>query len=60
MLVTLQRLAEHDQMRDEEEVEGANDFLRATKHEPEHLRRRPSRPHPTTAPSVQASNSDNV
>ncbi len=37
--VCLQRIAEHDYLK-AEEVEGANDFLRATRQEHETLRRR--------------------
>lgn len=59
MLVILQRLAEHDQVR-AEEVEGANDFLRATKQEHEHLRHRPARPHAAGATSAPGSTAENV
>lgn len=55
----LQRMAEHDQVH-AEEVEGANDFLRATKQEHESLRRRHARPQNTQATTVQGSNTDNV
>ena len=53
----LQRLAEHDQVKGYE-VEGANDFLRASQQEHESLRRRPSRSQLPT--SVPGSSSNNV
>ena len=56
-LVFLQRLAEHDQVKGYE-VEGANDFLRASQQEHESLRRRPSRSQLPT--SVPGSSSNNV
>lgn len=59
LFCVLQRMAEHDQVH-AEEVEGANDFLRATKQEHESLRRRHARPQNTTATAVQSSNTDNV
>lgn len=59
LLWVLQRMAEHDQVR-AEEVEGANDFLRATKQEHESLRRRPIRPQNMSAVSVQGNTSENV
>ncbi len=49
--VCLQRIAEHDYLK-AEEVEGANDFLRATRQEHETLRRRgPGRQPSATSPS---------
>ena len=56
----LQRIAEHDYLK-AEEVEGANDFLRATRQEHETLRRRgPGRQLSAASPSGLGKSSEAV
>ena len=59
-LSCLQRIAEHDYLK-AEEVEGANDFLRATRQEHETLRRRgPGRQPSAASPSELGNSSEAV
>jgi len=55
----LQRIAEHDYLK-AEEVEGANDFLRATRQEHETLRRRGPGRQPSAASPSGLGNSSEV